>query len=1520
MKKILGLDLGTNSIGWALINHNFDSKDGNIIGLGSRIIPMSQDVLGKFDSGQSISQTADRTGYRGTRRLYQRDNLRRERLHRVLNILGFLPQHYAADIDFDKHLGQFKNDKEPKINYSKNETGRFDFLFTDSFLEMANDFKNSGYSDKIPYDWTIYYLRKKALSEKISKEELAWVILNFNQKRGYYQLRGEEEEVDENKSRTFETLIVERVEQTNEAIKTSGDKLYDIYFTNGWKYDRQTTKPGDWLNKTREFIVTTSTTKDGEIKRTYKAVDSEQDWIAIKAKTEQDIEKSSKTVGEFIYESLLQNPKQKIRGKLVRTIERRFYKNELKQILEKQVQFHNELKSTALYLNCINELYPHNEAHAANIKDKGFVYLFMDDIIFYQRPLKSKKSTISECTYETRTYKKVIKVDENGNTITKTIEVTQGINAISKSHPLFQEFRLWQFLSFLRIYKHTLQGELDITSELIETESDWVELFDFLNCRHSVEQKHIFEYFYKKGVIQKSDIESYRWNYVEKPYPCNETRSQFITKLKKVENLIPEVFLTKEIEQHLWHIIYSVKDKNEYEQALKKFAAKYSIDETSFFAAFKNFKPFNNDYGAYSYKALNKLLPLMRIGKYWNEENIGNSTLNRINKILTAEYDEKIANRVREKAINLTDISNFKGLPVWLACYVVYNRHSESGDNTKWNKPSDIDKYLNEFKQHSLRNPIVEQVVTETLRTVRDIWQHYGNSAEKYFNEIHIELGREMKNPADKRKQLSARNIENENTNQRIRELLTELMNDDLTEGDVRPYSPSHQEILKIYEEGVYQNPNADFSKVSNDDIDKIRKNSSPSVNDIKRYKLWLEQGYRSPYTGDMIPLSRLFTSDYQIEHIIPQARYFDDSMSNKIICESEVNQLKSSMTAYEFLKNPPLRSVTLNGGKIVNLLSLQEYETHCNQYFKRNRTKLTKLLSEDIPEGFIERQMNDSRYISKLVKSLLSNIVKEDDEQEATSKNIVPVTGAITSKLKQDWGLNDKWNEIVAPRFMRLNEITSSNNFGYFDKEINAFRCEVPDDLKRNFNKKRIDHRHHALDALVIACTTKDHVNYITSLNTSRTNYGLVSKFRKIEERQIKDKKTGESKLIKVPTHYLLPWISFSTQALTHLQTTVISIKQNTRVINKTNNKTWKWVEKNGHLKKELVKQTKGDNWAIRKPMHKETVSGAVSVRIKKEVSFINGIKDWENLVDKNLKSKIKQLYAAGNNEKAVAKYFKDNPYIIDNKDVKTVEIYTYTQNATAVRTMLTDKLTRKQFDRITDSGIKTILERHLKNYTLENGKEQFELAFNPDGIEELNKNIIALNNGKFHQPIYKVRIYEEGSKFNVGYTGNKHTKYVEAAQGTNLFFAIYWNVEKQKREFETIPLNIVIEHQKQVAALPKSERIPVPVNAEKGKLLFVLSPNDLVYVPTQSELENPTSVDFGNLNKEQVGRIMKVNDFSGVTCYFTPNTLSIAIAPKEIDSSFDNKTAKFENVSIKDVSWKLEVDRLGNITNIIR
>lgn len=188
MKNILGLDLGTNSIGWALIRNGPEDGTGEILGAGSRIIPMSQDRMREFDRGQSLSQTAERTRFRGVRRLRERQLLRRERLHRVLNILGFLPEHYASQIDFEKQLGQFMPESEPKLAYSFNmNTNKAEFIFKKSFDEMLQDFKQHQpqlveNNKKIPYDWTIYYLRKKALISKIEKEELAWLLLNFNQK------------------------------------------------------------------------------------------------------------------------------------------------------------------------------------------------------------------------------------------------------------------------------------------------------------------------------------------------------------------------------------------------------------------------------------------------------------------------------------------------------------------------------------------------------------------------------------------------------------------------------------------------------------------------------------------------------------------------------------------------------------------------------------------------------------------------------------------------------------------------------------------------------------------------------------------------------------------------------------------------------------------------------------------------------------------------------------------------------------------------------------------------------------------------------------------------------------------------------------------------------------------------------------------------------------------------------------------------------------------------------------------
>ncbi len=1498
MKRILGLDLGTNSIGWSLIKHDFEKKEGKIDDLGVRIIPMSADVLGKFDAGQSHSQTAERTGYRGTRRLYQRDNLRRERLHRVLNILGFLPEHYANQIDFNKRLGQFKDNREVKLNYLPNPNGKDEFIFKSSFLEMLEEFKkeqpqlfykkSNGKETKIPYDWTLYYLRKKALSKPLTKQELSWVILNFNQKRGYYQLRGEDIEGDNNKQ--FVQLKIKDVVDSGDKVK--GKTLYNVFFENGWKYDKQVVKTEDWIGRTKEYIVTTKTLKNGDIKRSFKAVDSEKDWAAIKAKTEQDIEQSDKTVGEFIHETLLKKPTQKIRGKLVKTIERKFYKKELEKILKKQIELQPNLFTKQLYEACIQELYLRNESHQNAIRNKGFLYLILDDIIFYQRPLKSQKSNISECPLESRTYK--LKNKETGKTELKK----SAVKTIPKSHPDYQEFRTWQWLQNLKIYnkEHIENGSMeDVTKRLLPNNDAWTALFDFLINKKELDQKQFIKYFIDKNQINKNEKDVYRWNYVEdKSYPFGETRSQFANRLKKVVGLQEvNLFLDEKIQlgtkktgpfvsrlEQLWHIIYSVSDINQYKSALEKFAMKHDLDKDSFIENFIKFPPFKSDYGSYSKKAINKLLPLMRRGKYWNKSAISDKVKHRVedimtrvealnlkessNKIELAEAlanvsDDDIKKQLIKSFIPLKNKNPLSGINTYQATYLVYGRHSEVGDIQNWKTPNDIDNYLNEFKQHSLRNPIVEQVVTETLRVVRDIWKHYGNSKPNFFNEIHVELGREMKNPAEKRKKISVRNTENENTNHRIREVLKELMNDDTIEGDVRDYSPSQQELLKIYEEGVYQNSKVDYSKVSEDEISKIRRNNSPTKKDIQRYRLWLEQGYISPYTGKPIPLSKLFTYQYQIEHIIPQSRYFDNSLSNKIICESEVNEDKDNKTAFEYLKQKD--GEVIDGHK---LLSLDEYEAHVNQYFKNNRQKLKNLLSEDIPEGFINRQMNDSRYISKLVKGLLSNIVRQGDEQEATSKHLIPVNGAITSKLKNDWGLNDKWNEIILPRFERLNQLTQTKDFTTTNTNGKTIPT-VPDELSKGFSKKRIDHRHHALDALVVACCTRNHIHYLSALNAEKKNFSLRDKLL------IKSEQGDYTKVFQ------MPWQDFAVEAKNNLEKTVISFKQNLRVINKASNKFWSYkdengnlnLDKNGKLIKKLRKQTKGENWAIRKAMHKETVSGIHNLNTPK--------------------GKI----------------------------------------ATAVRGSLSDIKNEKHLAKITDKHIKkVILPNHLKNYVDDNGKIKYDLAFSSEGIEDLNKNITVLNNGKTHQPIYKVKFYEIGSKFSISENENsaKHKKYVEAAKGTNLFFAIYWDEKKQKRNFETVPLNEVIAHQKQVAVLPKNERLPIQPNLKKGEFLFTLSPNELVYVPTDEELENLNQIDFNNLNEKQVNRVYKMVSCTGSECHFIYQSISALIKNYDSKSKYGefgslNKqeiTIEQPYVRIKERCVKLKIDKLGNLKKV--
>ncbi|RRD75954.1 type II CRISPR RNA-guided endonuclease Cas9 [Alloprevotella sp. OH1205_COT-284] len=1499
MKNILGLDLGTNSIGWAKVSFDEQGKPVGDIRLGSRIIPMSQDVMSDFEKGVTNSGAKERTSFRSIRRLRERCLQRRERLFRVLHTLRFLPEHFDAALGWDKNdnktYGKFLNGEEPKVAWRRGKDGKMEFIFMEAFEEMLADFVHRSpkwkAGTKVPLDWTLYYLRNKALTQQVSKEELAWILLSFNQKRGYYQLRGEEEEENVQKRVEFMEAVVVKVEA--EEAKKGKDTWYNLHLDNGLVYRRTSKTPLESIvGQKHAFILTTEYEKDGVTPKRDKEgndkysirMPKEDDWTLKKKRTEHDLKNSGKHVGTFIYEQLLAEPTTKIRGNFVHTIERYFYKNELKAILEKQCEFIPELTDKAMLHACAEELYARNLARKKSLCEKDLVYLLIDDLIFYQRPLKSKKGLIDNCPYESYSY-----VDKTTGEIKE-----QPIKCAAKSNPYFQEFRLWQFIGNLRLFDRTTEAE--VTSQYLATEDDYERLFVYLNDRKEIKQETLLKEFFQLKKPKGKDAEyPLRWNYAEdkeKVYPCNETRAAIFGALKKA-GLDASLIDTKEKEYALWHLLYSVEDKLELEGALRK----WNLGE-DFVQAFARLKPFEKSYAAYSEKAIKKLLTLMRRGNRWAAESIDVKTQKRIEAVIKGDIEEKLKAKIGKYPLPLKQIDDFKALPVWVACYIVYGRHSESGTIEHWEKPESLRAYINGFKQHSLRNPIVEQVVLETLRTVHDIWKEYGQ-----IDEIHVEMGRDMKKTSAERQKDTKKVLENETRNMRIKYLLAELKNDSKIE-NVRAYSPGQQEILRIYEEGALANLKEDDKDY--DEISKIAKSAHPTSAELTRYKLWLEQKYRSPYTGRPISLSHLFTTAYEIEHIIPQARYFDDSMSNKVICETEINREKGSMLGYEFIKK--------RGGEIfhspilgdLKLLKADDYERFIeDQYQGRElRTKKKKLLMEDIPEDFVQRQLNDSRHISKLIKGLLSNIVREEGEEEETSKHLIPCNGSITDRLKKDWGLNDVWNSLVYPRFQRLNQLTNSEAFGYWDKKDGkrVFQTQMPLELQQGFRKKRIDHRHHAMDALVIACTSRNIVNFLNNESAKDTQRREdLRRLLCVKGRQIRK-----------------PWETFTQDAEAALRGIVVSFKNNIRILNKATNRYEHYDEEG----KKKLRTQKGEAKAVRKPLHKDTVYGKVNLKRKGTVTFAKALENIPAIVDKDLRHRLLELSQQGYDKNQLQAYFKKQNYQFKERDVTKVEIWTFSDDKeplVATRKAVDTTFDKKTIEKITDTGIQKI----LLNFLEYKGGDP-ALAFSPEGITEMNANIASFNNGKPHQPIKKVRLFEPlGQKFCVGQKGNKKSKFVEAQKGTNLYFAIYEDSEG-KRHYATIPLNEVIERLKQGLS-------PVPNQNESGvPLKFWLSPDDLVYVPTPEEQDSQT--DIKKLDKS---RIYKMVSSTGKSCLFVPHIVTKAIQNK-VEFEALNKMERAihleaycaeklpvnlpEAPMIKAVCWKLEVDRLGNILNVIR
>ncbi|MDO4587877.1 MAG: type II CRISPR RNA-guided endonuclease Cas9 [Planctomycetia bacterium] len=193
-----------------------------------------------------------------------------------------------------------------------------------------------------------------------------------------------------------------------------------------------------------------------------------------------------------------------------------------------------------------------------------------------------------------------------------------------------------------------------------------------------------------------------------------------------------------------------------------------------------------------------------------------------------------------------------------------------------------------------------------------------------------------------------------------------------------------------------------------------------PTFENKLRYRLWKEQGEYCPYTQKPISPAQLLGSETDIDHIIPRAQGGEDARMNKVVCFRSANEDKGNKTPWQWLSDTDPKRYE----KILAAVKSLPYAKRMR--FNQHEGNL---------DQFVNRQLNDTKYASRYVKQYLNLLYDNKDHVQC-------VRGNQTAALRHHWGLNNILHEDI-----------------------------VPDDLHED-QKNRADHRHHAVDALVIALT----------------------------------------------------------------------------------------------------------------------------------------------------------------------------------------------------------------------------------------------------------------------------------------------------------------------------------------------------------------------------------------------------------------------------------------------------------------
>ncbi|MDD2230165.1 MAG: type II CRISPR RNA-guided endonuclease Cas9 [Candidatus Cloacimonetes bacterium] len=237
-------------------------------------------------------------------------------------------------------------------------------------------------------------------------------------------------------------------------------------------------------------------------------------------------------------------------------------------------------------------------------------------------------------------------------------------------------------------------------------------------------------------------------------------------------------------------------------------------------------------------------------------------------------------------------------------------------------------------------------------------------------------------------------------------------------------------------------NKQANKNKKNNEVIDDFLQRNDIRPNHLNRLKakLWFELGAneldrRCVYSGHQIAVNDLFTRKIEIDHILPKSNTYDDSTSNKILCIREANQYKAERSPHEAF------------GESRDSYNWADIVSRANNLPDNKKWRFQADAMEEYgsKEEILARMLNDTRYMSRVARKYMCYICGE--------ANVWTNTGRHTSMLRGKWGLNAALGE--------------------------------------GNSKDRTDHRHHAIDAFVIALTTRSMVQRLAkTIEDSRERF----------------------------------------------------------------------------------------------------------------------------------------------------------------------------------------------------------------------------------------------------------------------------------------------------------------------------------------------------------------------------------------------------------------------------------------------